>query len=130
MMKLVFSACLLIHSVAAFARPFPFWGRGQGVASAAEALSSSTTNTCLQQATTPSDTTVDDSTTAITTKPLAIVDAANWELLSARGQAALERLIQADDGIGAQTHVYGDWPPAGTDDDGKKRLTEQVRKLL
>lgn len=122
MMKLVFSACLLIHSVAAFARPFPFWGgRRQGASSnvvSAQELSSSSSITCLQA--TPS---------AVDSKP-AVIDAANWELLSARGQAALARLIQADEGIGAQAHVYGDWPAAGTDDDGKQRLAEQVSQVL
>ena len=49
----------------------------------------------------------------------------NWEILSARGQAALTNLINSDE-IGAQTHVYSEWPEKGTDDDGKKKLTEQV----
>jgi hypothetical protein len=27
---------------------------------------------------------------------------------------------------GAQRHVYADWPEVGTDDEGKKKLAEQV----
>ena len=124
-MKFVWPAFLLINSVAAFARPFPFWGRSLSSATSEAAATASTvvvgreqdrTTTCLQ-ATTP--------TAAVDSKP-AVVDAGNWELLSARGQAALAHLIQADEGFDAQTHVYGDWPPVGTEDEGKKRLAEQV----
>ena len=50
----------------------------------------------------------------------------NWSLLSARGKQALANLIQGDDGIGAQEHVYKDWPELGTDDEGKVQLCEQV----
>ena len=117
-MKFIVSACLLINSVAAFARPFPFGGRPGSVAAAAapvpESPSSLSSNTCLQA--TPS---------TVESKPT-VIDAANWELLSARGQAALARLIAADEGKGAQAHVYSDWPAAGTEDEGKKRLAEQV----
>ena len=120
MMKLVLSACLLIHSVSAFARPFSFWGQGRNKGAAAASIvaeaTTTTSSTCLQA--TSSAATVDSKPT--------VIDAANWELLSERGQAALARLIQADDGIGAQAHVYADWPAAGTDDQGKQRLAEQV----
>ena len=121
-MKFVWTASLLIHSAAAFARPSGFWGRSSsgtvaGVATAAENPTTSNNqrlqNTCLH------------ATPAVDSKP-AVIDAANWELLSPRGQAALARLVQADEGIGAQSHVYSDWPAAGTEDEGKKRLAEQV----
>ena len=56
-----------------------------------------------------------------------VVTADNWSLLSQRGQAALRSLVEGDDGIGAQEHVYGDWPEAGVEDEGKIRLTEKVR---
>ena len=58
-----------------------------------------------------------------------IVSADNWALLSPRGQTALQNLIEGDAGIHAQTHVYADWPAAGTDDDGKIRLTEKLADL-
>ena len=124
MMKLVLSACLLIHSVSAFARPFSFWGRNNkgataAVVAAAASTTTSQTNTCLQAT----------STATVDSKPT-VIDAANWELLSERGQAAVARLIAADEGFGAQAHVYSDWPAAGTDDEGKKRLAEQVSGAL
>lgn len=50
----------------------------------------------------------------------------NWSLLSARGKQALSNLINGDEGIGAQGHVYKDWPEAGTEDEGKVKLAEQV----
>ncbi len=50
----------------------------------------------------------------------------NWSLLSERGQAALNNLITGDEDLGAQTHVYADWPEKGTDDEGKTKLSEQV----
>ena len=58
-----------------------------------------------------------------------IVSADNWALLSPRGQTALQNLIEGDAGIHAQTHAYADWPAAGTDDDGKIRLTEKLADL-
>ena len=121
-MKFAFSAVLLVNSVAAFAaRPFPFWGRSSSASAVATASfvgrddrQGGNKNTCLQA--TPA---------AVDSKP-AVVEAGNWELLSVRGQAALSNLIQADEGFGAQTHVYNDWPAPGTDDEGKKRLADQV----
>lgn len=121
-MKFALSAFLLIHSVAAFARPFPVWGRSSPSSSAAATIvggddRASHVNTCLQAA-----------PASVESKP-AVIDTNNWELLSPRGQAALAGLIRADEGFGAQTHVYRDWPAAGTDDEGKKRLAEQVSSL-
>lgn len=72
-----------------------------------------------------SSATASDSGTLPTTLE-GIVTADNWSLLSERGRTALQNLVESDDGIGAQTHVYGDWPEAGTDDEGKIRLTEKV----
>lgn len=116
-MKLALSAYLLIHSVSAFARPFPFWGRhtSTSFAAAAPTTERNAKDTCLSA--TPE--------TVIDSRP-AVIDEDNWNLLSKRGQAALARLIEADQGIRAQTHVYADWPAAGTEDEGKKRLAEQV----
>lgn len=54
-----------------------------------------------------------------------VVLSANLDLLSERGRAALTTLIENDDG--AQKHVYSGWPEPGTDDDGKRRLADQVR---
>lgn len=51
----------------------------------------------------------------------------NWSLLSARGKQAIVNLITGDEGVGAQEHVYKDWPEAGVDDEGKIQLAEQVR---
>jgi len=55
----------------------------------------------------------------------------NLAVLSDRGRSAIERLVEydtnAEGGGGAQRHVYGDWPPPGTDDEGKRRLADQVR---
>lgn len=48
-------------------------------------------------------------------------------LLSDRGREALMRLMEHDVDVGAQRHVYADWPKCGEDDDGKVRLAEQVR---
>jgi hypothetical protein len=51
----------------------------------------------------------------------------NLALLSERGRTAIERLIQHDiEHEGAQMHVYSKWPEPGTDDEGKRKLAEQV----
>jgi len=50
----------------------------------------------------------------------------NWDLLSEKGQTSLENLIKGDADIGAQAHVYANWPEKGTDDEGKKQLADQV----
>jgi hypothetical protein len=76
-----------------------------------------------------------DSSISAVTKETSSTDAAvtsfisqeNWELLSPRGQTALANLIKGDVGIGAQEHVYANWPDKGTDDEGKIKLAEQVR---
>jgi hypothetical protein len=49
----------------------------------------------------------------------------NLQMLSERGRRSLLNLVEYDTD-GAQTHVYGSWPAAGVDDEGKKRLAEQV----
>ena len=58
-----------------------------------------------------------------------VVSSANWSLLSERGRAALLGVAEFDAGTGAQEHVYGGWPDAGTDDEGKARLGEQLADL-
>lgn len=58
------------------------------------------------------------------------ISADNWSLLSVRGKQALTNLITGDEGIGAQEHIFKDWPEAGVDDEGKVKLTEQVRMLF
>lgn len=69
----------------------------------------------------------DAATTTTTTAdaPMA-VSPENMALLSERGRLALQSLVQYDADTGAQAHVYGSWPEAGTDDDHKRRLAEQV----
>ena len=49
----------------------------------------------------------------------------NLNLLSERGRDAILSLIQ-NDPHGAQVHVYGGWPQAGVEDEGKKQLADQV----
>ena len=55
------------------------------------------------------------------------VSSENLALLSERGQKALSSLIE-NDIDGHQAHVYSDWPEAGTQDDDKLRLAEQVSR--
>ena len=55
----------------------------------------------------------------------AAISSENLELLSDRGKNAILSLIEHDVD-GAQAHVYGDWPDAGAEDDGKKALADQV----
>ena len=59
---------------------------------------------------------------------LEVISEGNWDLLSDRGKAALSRLIAYDvsSGNNGQKHVYGEWPDAGTDDEEKRMLAEQV----
>jgi hypothetical protein len=59
--------------------------------------------------------------TAITSENLAV--------LSERGRQALIRLMENDQ-EGYQAHVYSNWPEAGSQDDNKRRLAEQVISLL
>ena len=58
------------------------------------------------------------------------VSEANLALLSERGQKAITNLIMHDYELKAQQHVYANWPEPGVDDDGKRRLSEQVRSRL
>lgn len=53
----------------------------------------------------------------------------NLKILSDRGRKAIQNLIEHDND-GAQTHVYGNWPEPGTDDDGKKKLADQVSSCI
>lgn len=55
----------------------------------------------------------------------------NAALLSERGRAAVQALIDHDKSNSdmAQNHVYGDWPPAGTNDAEKQQLAEQLADL-
>lgn len=69
-------------------------------------------------------------TTTTSVDTTAVVSVENLALLSDRGRQAVENLVQHDAADGAQQHVYGNWPPPGTDDEGKKRLAEQVSELL
>jgi hypothetical protein len=66
-------------------------------------------------------------TTTTTSPPTEVISEANWNLLSDRGRKALQNLMEHDRSFRAQTHVYENWPDAGVDDEGKIRLTEQVR---
>jgi hypothetical protein len=51
----------------------------------------------------------------------------NYNLLSDRGKMAILNLICYDSEYHDQTHIYQDWPPPGTDDSNKIRLSEQVK---
>ena len=57
------------------------------------------------------------------------VTSENLALLSERGRQALTRFIEKDV-EGYQAHVYSHWPEAGSQDDDKRRLAEQVRVTL
>jgi hypothetical protein len=57
------------------------------------------------------------------------VSTANLGLLSERGQASVQKLVE-NDHDGSQAHVYAGWPEPGTDDIGKRQLGEQVRVVL
>lgn len=57
------------------------------------------------------------------------ISPANLELLSERGRKAIENLLHHDTDRLAQTHVYGNWPEAGTNDTDKQRLAEQLADL-
>lgn len=71
--------------------------------------------------------TVSESDTEVASQPKEI-SSENWSLLSGRGKEALSKLIESDV-EGAQEHVYGDWPEAGSEDDGKVQLVEQLADL-
>eukprot|EP00536_Pseudo-nitzschia_multiseries_P005156 jgi/Psemu1/318586/estExt_fgenesh1_pm.C_930029 len=69
---------------------------------------------------------VDSSPTAEPTS--GVVSDENLELLSDRGRQAILSLGEHDvDGF--QKHVYGDWPAAGSFDEEKKRLADQLADL-
>jgi hypothetical protein len=106
-------SCLLVGSASSFARPL--WGRSSEVAFAGRRGVDKTSSS--MQATPVA--------TGVEAKP-EVMDADNWQLLSARGQAALARLVHHDEVEQAQAHVYSDWPAVGTDDKGKRQLAEQV----
>lgn len=55
-----------------------------------------------------------------------LVTEENLKVLSDRGRKAVQNLL-AYDADGSQAHVYGGWPDAGVDDNGKQKLAEQVR---
>ena len=57
------------------------------------------------------------------------VTEANLSVLSDRGRLAVQNLVDFDE-EGSQTHVYGGWPEAGVEDEGKKQLADQVRFCL
>ena len=50
----------------------------------------------------------------------------NLAVLSERGRQAVQNLVDYDK-EGSQAHVYGGWPEAGVEDEGKKKLADQVR---
>ena len=86
---------------------------------------------------TSSTTTTTDDDAVLQSMERAGLSRENYQLLSERGQVAIRNLIQYDDnssimGVGNdqhphQNHVYQNWPPPGTQDEDKIRLTEQVR---
>ena len=98
-------------------------GRHQGqdstttAAAAAKATSTSLASTVVPPSSSPAESSTSSSNP---------VDEDNLALLSERGRDALLRLIEFDADLGAQRHVYADWPECGTDDEGKKRLADQV----
>lgn len=55
-----------------------------------------------------------------------LVSPENLAVLSDRGRQVIQDLIDYDVDM-AQSHVLGEWPPAGVEDEGKQRLAEQVR---
>lgn len=54
----------------------------------------------------------------------------NFSLLSERGKQAIINLIQHDNQYqNVQKHIYANWPEPGVDDDGKRKLAEQIADL-
>jgi hypothetical protein len=83
----------------------------------------------------PGSVAVSSSVSSSATTDFAVVTSENLALLSERGRKAIENLVQHDrkvdsDVSPAQMHVYGNWPQAGIEDEGKRRLAEQVRKWM
>lgn len=70
-------------------------------------------------------TTTKSSTTSLQVAAAVGISTNNLQLLSERGRNAILSLIQ-NDPLGAQAHVYTDWPEAGLEDDGKQQLADQV----
>lgn len=64
---------------------------------------------------------------SVETSAEAAVSDANLDLLSERGRKAVLSLVE-NDVNGSQSHVYGDWPEVGTQDEDKIRLSEQVSR--
>lgn len=73
--------------------------------------------------TTTSDTSTEDMVNLIQSSGLSME---NYDLLSDRGKVAIRNLIRYDHEYQDQIHIYQNWPPVGTDDDNKIRLSEQV----
>jgi len=90
-------------------------------------LLESTTSSTQEHATTIDSASTFDSYSDIVAS---YINKENWVILSPRGKVALANLIESDVGIGAQRHVYADWPVAGVDDENKRKLTEQVRYTI
>mmetsp|Transcript_38416 Transcript_38416/g.43856 ORF Transcript_38416/g.43856 Transcript_38416/m.43856 type:complete len:680 (-) Transcript_38416:69-2108(-) len=55
------------------------------------------------------------------------ISASNLELISERGRVALKKMIERDDG--SQRHIYSNWPEPGIDDEGKRKLADQIADL-
>ncbi len=82
--------------------------------------SPSSSTTCLASST---SSTTDIGASAAAQK---VISTSNWDLLSTRGKSALQRLIEHDLDHQHQTHVYGNWPEVGIEDEEKRMLAEQV----
>jgi hypothetical protein len=111
---LVFLAYPDHHSVVAFATQQPgggTWGVGRG-----RTHSSSTF-----RRTSTSSSSIGSSTTAASS--LTLISDSNLNLLSERGRRVV-LMLAADE---HQAHVVGNWPAAGTEDEEKRQLAEQVR---
>jgi UTP--glucose-1-phosphate uridylyltransferase len=104
------------HSVVAFATQQPGGGTW-GVGRAGRTHSSSST-TFRRSATSSSS-----STTA--SSSLTLISDSNLNLLSERGRMVV-LMLAADE---HQAHVVGNWPAAGTEDEPKRQLAEQVRDV-
>jgi len=65
---------------------------------------------------------------AVESPSQSMISTENLDLLSKRGREAVLSLIE-NDSDASQKHVYGDWPEAGTQDEDKKRLSEQLADL-
>jgi hypothetical protein len=111
MILLVLVACHDHHSVAAFATPQP--DGTSGVVRRGGRY-------------THQHSTFLRSSTTSTSTPRTVISDANLNLLSERGRRAVLMLAEDEH----QAHVVGMWPTAGTEDEGKRRLAEQVRACV